>query len=111
VKRGGARALIERVDGEVPVAASAQPDDAASRAGLHAQVRELLDATVRMPRATSALDDALDRWALHPVFGLLILALVMFLVFQAVYSFGKPMSDTIADGFDWIGAHLSIWLP
>jgi ferrous iron transport protein B len=32
VKRGGARALIERVDSEVPVAAPAQPDDAESRA-------------------------------------------------------------------------------
>ena len=111
VKRGGARALIERVDGEVPTAAPAMPDDPASRAGLHAQVRALLDATVRMPRATAALDDALDRWVLHPVLGLMILAVVMFLVFQAVYSFGKPMSDAIGDGFDWLGAHLAIWLP
>jgi ferrous iron transport protein B len=72
VQRGGARALVERVDGEVPQPAPAQADDAASRADLHAQVRELLTATVTMPRATAKLDDALDRWALHPVFGLAI---------------------------------------
>jgi ferrous iron transport protein B len=84
VKRGGARALIERVDSEVPVAAPAQPDDAESRAGLHAQVREILAATVNMPRQTAALDDALDRWALHPVFGLAILAVVMFMVFHGL---------------------------
>ena len=111
VKRGGARALIERVDGEVPTAAPAQPDDAASRAGLHAQVRELLTATVTMPRATAALDDALDRWALHPVFGLAILAVVMFLVFQAVYAAGKPMSDLIGDGFGWMGEHVAALMP
>jgi ferrous iron transport protein B len=111
VKRGGAKALIERVDGEVPVAAPEQPDDPASRADLHAQVRELLAATVVMPRATDRLDDALDRWALHPVFGLAILAAVMFLVFQAVYSVGKPMTDAIGDGFGWLGAHLAVWLP
>jgi ferrous iron transport protein B len=86
VRRGGARALIERVDGEVPPAAPVQADDPASRADLHAQVRELLAATVVMPSATDRLDDEIDRWALHPVFGLAILAVLMFLIFQAVFS-------------------------
>ncbi|WP_049622141.1 ferrous iron transporter B [Frateuria defendens] len=111
VKRGGVRALIAQVDGEMPTAAPAQPDDAASRAGLHAQVRELMAATVVMPRATAQVDDALDRWALHPVFGLAILAVVMFLVFQAVYSVGKPITDAIGDGFDWLGAQAAALLP
>jgi len=111
VKRGGAKALIERVDGEVPTAAPAQTDDAASRADLHAQVRELLAATVTMPRATAVIDDALDRWTLHPVFGLMILAVVMFLVFQAVYSLGKPMTDLIGDGFGWMGERAAALMP
>jgi len=111
VKRGGAKALVERVDGELPLPAQAQADDAASRADLHAEVRELLAATVSMPRATAKLDDALDRWALHPVFGLAILAVVMFLVFQAVYAAGKPMSDLIGDGFGWLGEHVAVLMP
>ncbi|KRA35861.1 iron transporter FeoB [Rhodanobacter sp. Root627] len=111
VKRGGAKALIERVDGEVPAAAPVQADDAASRADLHAQVRELLAATVTMPRATAVIDDALDRWTLHSVFGLMILAVVMFLVFQAVYSIGKPMTDLIGDGFGWMGAQAAALMP
>lgn len=111
VKRGGAQALIERVDGEMPTAAPVQPDNAASRADLHAQVRDILTATVTMPRATAALDDALDRWALHPVFGLAILAVVMFLVFQAVYAAGKPMSDLIGGGFGWLGEHVATLMP
>jgi ferrous iron transport protein B len=111
VRRGGAKALIERVDGEVPTASPAMPDDPASRAGLHAQVRELLAATVSQPRATAAIDDAIDRWALHPVFGLLILAVVMFLVFQAVYSVGKPMTDAIGDGFGWLGTQAAVLMP
>lgn len=111
VKRGGARALIERVDGEMPTAAPAEADDAASHADLHAQVREILGATVKMPRATAELDDALDRWALHPVFGLAILALVMFLVFQAVYAAGKPMSDLIGGGFGWMGERVAALMP
>ena len=111
VRRDGVKALVERVDGTMPVAAPLRSDDPASRADLHAEVRALMAATVTMPRATDALDDALDRWALHPVFGLAILALVMFLVFQAVYSVGKPMTDAIADGFDWMGAHVAAWMP
>ena len=111
VKRGGAMALIERVDGEVPVAAPAMADDPDSRADLHAQVRELLTATVTMPRQTAVIDDALDRWTLHPVFGLAILAVVMFLVFQSVYAAGKPMTDAIGDVFGWMGTHVATLLP
>ncbi len=111
VKRGGAAALVERVDDEMPIAAPASVDDAASRADLHLQVRDILAATVNMPRQTAAIDDALDRWALHPVFGLLILGAVMFLVFQAVYSVGKPMTDAIGDLFGWAGAHVATFMP
>jgi Fe2+ transport system protein B len=111
VKRGGVRALIERVDGEMPTAAPVEPDDAACRADLHAQVRDILTVTVTMPRATAALDDAIDRWALHPVFGLAILAVVMFLVFQAVYAAGKPVSDLIGSGFGWMGEHVAALMP
>jgi ferrous iron transport protein B len=111
VKRGGALELIRRVDGEMPLAPAAMADDPASRADLHAQVREILGATVTMPRQTAAVDDAIDRWVLHPVFGLAILAVVMFLVFQAVYAAGKPVSDLIGDGFGWMGERLSAHLP
>lgn len=111
VKRGGAQALIARIDGEVPTAAAQQPDDAASRTELHAQVRELLQATVRMPRATAALDDALDRWALHPVFGMAILAVLMFLIFQAVFSWAAPLMDGIEAGILALGGWLTRALP
>ncbi len=111
VRRGGAKALVARVDGELPLPAPVQADDPASRVDLHAEVRELLAATVSMPRQTAAVDDALDRWALHPVFGLAILAVVMFLVFQAVYSLGKPMTDLIGDGFGQLGEYLAASLP
>jgi ferrous iron transport protein B len=111
VKRGGAKALIDRVDGDIPVAAPAEPDDAASRAGLHQQVRALMAATVSMPRATAAIDDALDRWALHPVFGLGILAVLMFLIFQAVFSWAKPIMDAIQDGITSLGVWVTAVLP
>ncbi|WP_343722177.1 ferrous iron transporter B [Herbaspirillum seropedicae] len=107
VKRGGARALVAAIDGGEPVAAPAVPDID----DLHVEVRALLAATVVMPAPTDGRDDAIDRIALHPVLGVLLLALTMFLVFQAVYAIGKPMTDAIADGFGTLGGMVGEWLP
>jgi ferrous iron transport protein B len=110
VRRGGAQALIERVDGELPAVVAATAAEQ-THADLHAQVRELLAASVRMPRATAALDDALDRWALHPVFGLAILATLMFLIFQAVFSWAEPLMEAIQAGVTVAGGWLTQALP
>jgi ferrous iron transport protein B len=91
VSRGGARALVERLDASPPPPATA----AEAVSDLHAEVRALLAATVVMPRRTAAIDDALDRWVLHPVWGLAMLAAVMFLIFQAVFSWAAPFQDGI----------------
>lgn len=107
VKRGGARALVAAIDGGEPVAAPAVPDID----DLHVEVRALLADTVVMPAPTDRRDDAIDRIALHPVLGVLLLALTMFLVFQAVYAIGKPMTDAIADGFGRLGGVVGEWLP
>ncbi|TCT25882.1 ferrous iron transport protein B [Thermomonas haemolytica] len=101
VRRDGAHALLKLLDAPPPPApqAKAPVDEAA----LHAEVRRLLALAVRMPRRTAAIDDALDRWLLHPVLGLLALALVMFLVFQAVYAWATPMMDGIEAATRWVG--------
>lgn len=109
VRRGGTRALVERLDSAMPPAW--RDDDAAAGSDIHERVRAILRATVRMPRATARLDDAVDAVVLHPVLGLVILAAVMFLVFQAVYFLGKPMTDAIGDGFAYLGTAVASWLP
>jgi ferrous iron transport protein B len=104
VKRGGAQALIERVDGEMPVAASATVGDDPAAADLHAQVRDMLAATVpcrarpQRRRRARSLGTASGVWSVDT-------RVVMFLVFQAVYAAGKPMTDLIGDGFGWMGDH------
>ena len=128
VRKGGAAALVERLDGlcagtphgAMPLATcnanGTPPAGAPVGAGdgaavdIHAQVRALLAATVSMPRATSLIDDAIDRVALHPLAGLAILAAVMFLIFQAVFSWAAPMQDAVRAAVDavggWVGALL-----
>ncbi|CAB3837859.1 ferrous iron transporter B [Achromobacter deleyi] len=99
VRRQGARALRELLDQPLapqsPLPRAADPQ---------AELRQILADTVRTPASATAVDDRIDRWTLHPVFGPLILALIMFLTFQAVYAIGKPLTDAIVDGIGSLGA-------
>jgi len=110
VRRGGADALLARLDGVVahPAAATHSSTEATD---LHEETRRLLAAAVRMPERTAKIDDALDRWLLHPVFGLLTLAVVMFLIFQAVYAWATPMMDLIEAGTSALGGWAGAALP
>ena len=110
VRRNGAQALVERLDAMVPhlgapVAAPATEQD------YHVQARAILDAAVSMPTRTAKIDDTLDRWLLHPVFGLATLVAVMFLIFQAVFAWATPMMDGIEALFGWFGEQAAATLP
>lgn len=106
VRTDGAAALLGQIDGPLPpLPAAAAPAD------LHAEVRRLLALAVTVPRRTGEVDDALDRWALHPVFGLALLAVVMFLIFQAVFSWSAPLQDGIDAGVTALADHLKSVLP
>ncbi len=103
VKRHGAAGLLKAFENQIPpipqIAADAEQTD------IHAQVRALLADAVVMPRTTDQRDDALDRVLLHPVFGLAILATLMFFVFQAVFTWAAPFMD----GIGFLVATLSDW--
>lgn len=53
----------------------------------------------------------LDRLLLHPWIGPLILLVLLFVVFQAVFSGAAPFADAIQAGFDWLGAAVRERLP
>ncbi len=110
VRRDGAAALVSLLDATLP---PAPPGDTASGPDfdVHAEVNRLLSAAVSMPARTAALDDRIDRIVLHPVFGLLLLAVLLFLMFQAVFSWAEPLMDGIEGGVHWAGEMLGAWLP
>ncbi|MCO4892483.1 ferrous iron transport protein B [Cupriavidus sp. WGtm5] len=110
VRRDGAAALVSLLDATLP---PAPPAGAASGPDfdVHAEVNRLLSAAVSMPARTAALDDRIDRIVLHPVFGLLLLAVLLFLMFQAVFSWAEPLMDGIEGGVHWAGEMLGAWLP
>lgn len=101
VRAGGADELLTWLDTQAlppPAAAPAlpAPQDAAARAAhvqaLHAEVRRIVAAAVSEPPVPLARDDRIDAVVLHPLWGTLILAVALFLMFQAVFSWAEvPM--------------------
>ncbi len=58
------------------------------------------------------INERLDRWVLHPLWGSLILGLVLFLVFQSVFVLANAPMQAIKDLATWtgesIGSHIEI---
>ncbi|HVL44107.1 MAG TPA: ferrous iron transport protein B [Acidovorax sp.] len=70
----------------------------------HQEVRRILDRAVRVPVVSLRTDDRIDAVVLHPVWGLLILAATLFLMFQAVFSWAELPKSWIEDGVGWLAA-------
>ncbi|MCC8361931.1 ferrous iron transport protein B [Lysobacter sp. A6] len=112
VHRHGARELVAMLDSMQPAAQApvSTPFDIDPDA-LHAETRRLLSVAVTMPRRTAEIDDTLDRWLLNPVLGLAALLVVMFLIFQAVFSWATPVMDLIDAGTAWLAEWTKATLP
>jgi ferrous iron transport protein B len=114
IQANGAQKLVEHLDRtvETPLAGQHKIDAKVdTNVDIHAQVRQILAAAVTMPSATAALDDRMDKILLHPVFGLAILAAIMFFIFQAVFSWAEPLMDGITNGVTALGAIVTSALP
>tara|TARA_R110002020_G_scaffold32962_14_gene100893 strand:- start:86 stop:1957 length:1872 start_codon:yes stop_codon:yes gene_type:complete len=116
VSPAGAAPLLEQLD--LALARPAAGQRASWRERGAAEIRDAHHAadalvarfvrTPEVPRDTSArIDDVL----LHPVLGIVILLAVMFLVFQAVYSWAGPPMDMIGAGFDGLNGFARQTLP
>ena len=55
--------------------------------------------------------DRLDRVLTHKIWGTLFFLLMMFLVFQAIFTWARPLMDLISDGQGWLAEALQSNLP
>jgi len=55
------------------------------------------------PALSHAAQDRVDRVLMHPLWGSLVFAAVMFLVFQTLFTWSGPLVDGIDAGFGWLG--------
>jgi len=117
VRRGGIDELMLRLD-----ALAADELKATNETGwraptigeLRAAQREadrVLKLAVRMPAKPDTLTTRLDAVLLHPVFGLVILLGLLFVMFQAVFTWAQPLMELISAGFGALGALVHDALP
>ncbi len=104
VKRHGIDKLLASLDQQIP--ALPNPTLVAHH-DIHQQVRDLLAETVLMPTQTDQRDDVLDSVLLHPIWGLAILAVLMFFMFQAVFAWAAPLMDGIETVMALLGEFLA----
>jgi ferrous iron transport protein B len=83
--------------------ATGTPDMAA----LQTQVRAILAVAVPNAGQIKRFNHRVDALVMHPVFGLLLLATVLFLIFQAVFAWANLPMDMIKDAVAWSGTAIN----
>ncbi|WP_157264856.1 ferrous iron transporter B [Azohydromonas aeria] len=77
---------------------------------LQLEVRRILEVAAPSALQVKRFNYRLDAWVMHPVWGLVILAALLFVVFQAVFSWASVPMDAIEAGFaalgEWTTAHM-----
>jgi ferrous iron transport protein B len=107
VQSGGEKSLLRALD-LLPQDAPRKPNalaaiDAVSVEDTQREVRRILDACTSHANDSGNLSDQIDHVVLHPVAGPVILAALMFLVFQAVFTWAAVPMDMITGGVDKVG--------
>ena len=124
VRAGGERELVEAIDAyglaglsgrtAMPVQRPLAPPAPASAADIEATQREvrrvLQESGYRVPARLAALA-RLDAVVLNPIAGPLLLASVLFLMFQAVFSWAKAPQNLINTAVQSLGGWLAGALP
>ena len=76
-----------------------------------AQVRTILRELNLEQAMPMTLSDHIDRWVLHPLFGSITLALLLFVIFQAVFSWSEWPMSLIETATSAVGGWLGDLLP
>jgi ferrous iron transport protein B len=117
VRRGGTQQLLGRMD-EIANSQLGPPGQNTWKpptpADLRAAQREadrIIAVAVAMPAKPDTLTTRADAVLLHPVAGLVILLALLFVMFQAVFSWAQPLMELISSGFAALGLAAHDMLP
>ncbi len=106
----GAAIQTAAASGHVSAASWKEPSSGEIRA-LHREAERLVKAYAKPPKRPDTWTGRLDSVLLHPVGGLAILLVLLFFMFQAVFSWAQPVMDLITAGFAWLSAGIGQVLP
>ena len=76
----------------------------------HQKIQTILNDVVHYVEEEDKRSDFLDKIFLHPVLGLVSLAVMMFIIFQAVFAWAAPFMDGIENLFTWLGDILGAYI-
>lgn len=115
VRKGGTADLLKQTD-EISAKLAAEADSwrALSVSELRATQREadrIIADCVSLPSRPDTWTGRIDRVVLHPVGGLIVLMLILFVMFQAVFAWAQPAMDLLKSGFDALGELVQATLP
>ena len=115
-RKRGIEDLVARAEAQAALSSAATIDtwrepSATEIRALHREAERILKACVRPPKRPDTWTGRLDNVLLHPVWGILILLGILFLMFQAVFTGAQPIMDAITAGFDALSGLIGNLLP
>jgi ferrous iron transport protein B len=117
VRKGGTAELLARTDEfavQAPAALQQNQWEPLTVAQLRATQREadrIIALTISLPARPDTWTARIDAVVLHPVAGLAILALILFVMFQAVFAWAQPLMDLLSSSFEALGQLVHNTLP
>jgi ferrous iron transport protein B len=117
VKKAGVEELRKRTDefaANMPAVTTGDgwtPLGLSDMKALQREADRIIRETVTMPTKPDTLTTRVDAVVLHPVAGLAILALILFVMFQAVFSWAQPLMELLSDSFGALGTLVAQVLP
>ncbi|HEX3365362.1 ferrous iron transporter B [Phenylobacterium sp.] len=115
-RKRGIDDLVAQVEAQI-AAGAINPDstwrepDAGQIRDAHREAQRILKANVRAPERPDTFTGKVDAVLLHPVAGLAILLTLLFVMFQAVFTWSKAAGDLMTDGFQAVGGFVAAHLP
>jgi ferrous iron transport protein B len=116
VRKGGTADLLQYLeqlapDRTDPATNVWQPPSPSGLRALQREADRIIGAAVTPPARPDTATTRIDAVVLHPVAGLLVLLVVLFVMFQAVFTWAQPVMDLLSNSFDALGQLVHDWLP
>ena len=117
VRKGGTADLLRLTDQILSQAPSApgenlwQPLTVSQLRSSQREADRIIAATVSLPERPDTWTARIDAIVLHPLGGLAILLLILFVMFQAVFAWAQPLMQLLSSAFDAAGQFVHDTLP
>jgi ferrous iron transport protein B len=109
VRKGGTADLLRLTDEILSQATQSpgpniwQPLTASQLRATQREADRIVASTVSLPERPDTWTARIDAVVLHPVWGLTILLMVLFVMFQAVFAWAQPLMQLLSSVFDAVG--------